>query len=435
MWSQKKSVIPESKYGLSRRLALRAVACAAAFGMARSPVFGQGKAELSLDHQSDATFVSSRDRLRGINTQQPFAHWEKGVPWNKRGWDSWLPRDRLATIAATGIDFLRICVDPAPLLATRTEADLDSGIETVLQSIDTVLQAGMKAIFDVHVSADHPIWNTHTLTDGTRGRNFLRLLEVEISIARTLQSRYSPHSVAFELFNEPPPLADFYLKTVWAEQLRCLYDAVRSVAPKHTLIVSGTNYASIDGLVSIDATPFDTNTIFVFHYYEPFLFTFQGINQYYFKYVHRLTFPPKSDERSGVVERATALANGDDGISVFRKPALIAELSKSVDQYFGVPQDVAYIRGRVDEVAAWADKNQIGRNRIMCGEFGCFGDVAGSSGAALTDRATWLQTVRQAVEESGFNWCVHDLDESFRITNDNGKFVPELLAALGLRTS
>jgi len=431
LWSRKKGVIPKSKYGLSRRLALRAVASAAVYSVARSPVFGQRKAELPLDRQSDATFVSSRDRLRGLNIQQPFAHWERGVPWNKqKGWDNWLPRDRLATIAASGVDFLRICIDPAPLLAARTEVDLASGIETVLQAIDAVLQTGMKAVFDVHVSADHPIWNIHTLTDGTR----VRLVELETSIARTLQSRYSPHSVAFELFNEPPPLRDFYFKTAWTEQLRYLYDAVRSVAPKHTLILSGTNFASIDGLVLIDATPFDTNTVFVFHYYEPLLFTLQGLNLSYYKYVHRLQFPPKSGERLGVVERATALVNSDNDISVFGKQALIGELIKSIDQYFDVPQDIAYIRGRVDQVAAWADRNQIGRNRIMCGEFGCFGDFAGRSGAGLSDRARWLQTVRQAVEDSGFSWCVHDLDESFRITNDDGTFIPELLTALGLRT-
>jgi hypothetical protein len=402
--------------------------------MARSAVFGQQKAQPSID-RPDATFVSSRDRLRGINIQQPFAHYETGMPWNKqKGWDIWLPRDRLAAIAASGVDFLRICVDPAPLLAAGTEADLASGIETVLQSIDAVLQTGMKAVFDVHVSMDHPIWNTHTLTDGTRGSHFLRLVEIETSIARTLQSRYSPHSVAFELFNEPPPLSDFYSKTAWIEQLKYLYDAVRSVVPKHTLILSGTTFASINGLVLIDATPFDTNTIFVFHFYEPDVFTYQGLNLSYHKYVHRLQFPPRSGERPGLVERATALAKSDSDISVFRKSALISELIKDIDQYFDVPQGIAYIRGRIDEVAAWADKNQIGRNRIMCGEFGCFGDFDGHIGAAQTSRATWLQTVRQAVEDSGFNWCVHDLDESFRITNDDSRFVPELLTALGLRT-
>ena len=72
-------------------------------------------------------------------------------------------------------------------------------------------------------------------------------------------------------------------------------------------------------------------------------------------------------------------------------------------------------------------------SEIMCGEFGCFGDFASRTGAALSDRVMWLQTVRQAVEDNGFGWCVHDLDESFRITNDDGTFVPELLAALGLR--
>jgi hypothetical protein len=108
-------------------------------------------------------------------------------------------------------------------------------------------------------------------------------------------------------------------------------------------------------------------------------------------------------------------------------------LIKNADQYFNVPEDAAFIRRRVGEVAAWADKNKVDRKRVMCGEFGCFGDFASRTGAALSDRVMWLQTVRQAVEDNGFGWCVHDLDESFRITNDDGTFVPELLAALGLR--
>jgi endoglucanase len=50
----------------------------------------------------------------------------------------------------------------------------------------------------------------------------------------------------------------------------------------------------------------------------------------------------------------------------------------------------------------------------------------------LSDRAAWLGAVRRGVEGLGFNWCVHDLDESFRITDDDGTFLPEILNALGL---
>lgn len=434
MRSRKNGVSPRSQHGLSRRLALRAVACAAAYGVTRSPVFGQQTAEPSLDRQADVAFASSHDRLRGINIQQPFAHWETGEPWNRRrGWDSWMPKERLAEIAASGVDFLRICVDPAPLLAVETKADLTSGIETVLRSVDAVLQAGMKVLFDVHVSTEHLDWNIQTLTDGIKGTHFLRLVEVETSIATALQARYSPQSVALELFNEPPPPSDFRFKTAWAEQLKHLYDAVRSAAPKHTLILSGMNYASIDGLVSIDVKPFDANTIFVFHYYEPFLFTLQGVNLSYNKYVHRLQFPPQPGDRVRVIERATSLVKSDEGTPLWRKELLVPQLIKNADQYFNVPEDAAFIRRRVGEVAAWADKNKVDRKRVMCGEFGCFGDFASRTGAALSDRVMWLQTVRQAVEDNGFGWCVHDLDESFRITNDDGTFVPELLAALGLR--
>ncbi|SDC38204.1 Cellulase (glycosyl hydrolase family 5) [Bradyrhizobium brasilense] len=434
MQSRKNGVPPRSRPGLSRRHALRAAACAAAYGVTRSPVFGQPTAAPSLDRQSDVAFTSSHDRLRGINIQQPFAHWQKGEPWNiRRGWDSWMPKQRLERIAASGVDFLRICVDPAPLLAVETKADLTSGIETVLRSVDAVLQAGMKVLFDVHVSTEHEDWNIQTLTDGIAGPHFLRLVEVETSIAAALQTRYDPQSVALELFNEPPPPSDFSSKTAWAEQLKHLYDAVRSAAPKHTLLLSGMNYASIDGLLSIDVKAFDANTIFVFHYYEPFIFTLQGVNLSYSKYLHRLQFPPQPSDRARAIERAIGLLKSDEQTSVLRKEYLVQQLMSGADQYFNVPQDIEFIRRRVGEVAAWSDQNKVDRKRIMCGEFGCFGDFAGRTGAALSDRAMWLQSVRQAVEDNGFGWCVHDLDESFRITSDNGAFIPELLAALGLR--
>jgi endoglucanase len=422
-----------SDHGLCRRVVLRGIAAATFCNVAQSVGATDPIGAKPAKSPSGGTFLATHDRLRGINIQQPFAHWQRGVPWHPtRGWNVWLPPRRLAAIASAKFEFLRICVDPAPLLTANTTRELDAAIETVTQAIDDVLQAGLKVILDIHVSADHPRWNIHSITDGPTGSNFLHLVKVETRIAEVVSAKYDPDSVALELFNEPPPSSEFIAKASWLEQLTFLYESVRRVAPKQTLLLAGTDFSSIDGLNAIDPSGFDVNTVWVFHFYEPFIFCLQGLNLSFFRYVHRLNFPPRSDERTKVLERANALVHLDSELSELARIAKSRDLNASIQKYFDTPQDQGYISRRFDTVAEWADRNGVGRNRVICGEFGSFGDFAGRIGAALPDRITWLATVRRGVEDLGFNWCVHDLDESFRITDDNGTFVPEILKALGL---
>jgi hypothetical protein len=423
-----------SEYGPYRRFVLRGIAAATFCTVAQSVGVSDPITSKSIKVPRGTAFLSARNRLRGINIQQPFAHWQKGVPWHPtKGWNVWLPPKRLAAIASAEFDFLRICVDPAPLLSAATSGELDAAIETVTHAIDGVLQARLKAICDIHVSADHPRWNIHSVTDGPTGTNFLRLVNVETRIAEVVSARYSPDSVALELFNEPPPSSDFIFKTPWLDQLTFLYESVRRVAPEHTLLLSGTDFSSIDGLNSIDPSGFDMNTVWVFHFYEPAIFCFQGLNLSFFRYIHRLHFPPRSLERTNALERANALLHMDGDLSEIVRATKTWNMNASIQQYFDAPQNQGYISERFDTVAKWADRNAVARNRVICGEFGSFGDFAGRIGAELSDRTAWLGTVRRGVESLGFNWCVHDLDESFRITDDNGTLVPEILNALGLQ--
>jgi hypothetical protein len=98
---------------------------------------------------------------------------------------------------------------------------------------------------------------------------------------------------------------------------------------------------------------------------------------------------------------------------------------------FDVPQGIAHISDGVDEVAAWADKNQIARSRIMCGEFS---DVLETSKVASMPRyRTGRRGCRHCVRPSRTADGVFTTLMSHFVLND--KFVPELLAALGLGTS
>ena len=77
--------------------------------------------------------------------------------------------------------------------------------------------------------------------------------------------------VLFELRNEPHDMT----ASAWRTQATQLIQAVRAVAPNHTLVVGFHDWNGRDALVKSE--PFaDPNIIYTFHFYDPFVFTHQG---------------------------------------------------------------------------------------------------------------------------------------------------------------
>ncbi|MBA3784679.1 MAG: glycoside hydrolase family 5 protein [Acidobacteria bacterium] len=95
-----------------------------------------------------------------------------------------------------------------------------------------------------------------------------------VSLWKRIAERYKNtdrEKVFFELRNEPHDIS----AADWRAQAEQLIKTVRAVAPNHTLIVGFHDWNSRQAL--IDSKPFpDTNIIYTFHYYDPFIFTHQG---------------------------------------------------------------------------------------------------------------------------------------------------------------
>ena len=80
-----------------------------------------------------------------------------------------------------------------------------------------------------------------------------------------------PEKVLFELRNEPHDMT----ANVWRAQAMQLIQAVRAIAPSHTLVVGFQDWNGRDAM--INSEPFaDPNIIYTFHFYDPFVFTHQG---------------------------------------------------------------------------------------------------------------------------------------------------------------
>ncbi len=94
------------------------------------------------------------------------------------------------------------------------------------------------------------------------------------TIWKRLAQRYantSPESVFFEIYNEPHDIS----ANDWRGVAQRMIDSIRSIAPKHSVILGGVDYNNIGELDFLGVLP-DTNLIYTFHFYEPFIFSHQG---------------------------------------------------------------------------------------------------------------------------------------------------------------
>jgi endoglucanase len=350
-------------------------------------------------------------------------------------WSDAMPPARMRELAATGFDFLRIAVDPGPLLDADAAA-FDRLLGEIKSAVDQTLAAGLKVVVDIHPSTDHPRWNHNRLTAGPRDPAFLRLVDVTLSLARALAA-YDPQDVALELFNEPPPPCRWRDRTPWPDQLAAIYGVARAAAPRLTLLVAGACWASIEGLELLDPAQFNSNTMFVFHFYEPFVFTHQGFwgSDKYLQYVPPLGFPPDPVLRDSTIASVERRIRAATDIPRGEKDDQARLARRELAAYFDKNQGADFIARAFDGVAQWADRRGVARERIMLGEFGAMKDVYGKIGAAPGDRARWIAATRMNAERTGFRWAAWSLTNTMGIvTGDlDGPLDPAVLKALGLK--
>lgn len=189
--------------------------------------------------------------------QKHFADFVKPNELSKRG-------QMLADIAKANFKTIRlpICFGAWASLEAPFDWETKDGLEAADLLIKTALENNLNVIVDLH----------HTEFDNSfpHAASTARL----VSLWQRVAERYKntdPQRVFFELRNEPHDIA----AEVWRAQAETLIKTVRRIAPNHTLIVGFHDWNSRQAM--IDSKPFaDSNIIYTFHYYDPFVFTHQG---------------------------------------------------------------------------------------------------------------------------------------------------------------
>jgi hypothetical protein len=302
----------------------------------------------------------------------------------------------LAALHTAGFDFIRIPLDPSPLLAADP-AQRSGAIETLIAEAHKATREGMIAILDFHARESDPDWSA---TNILKTPDLLAAYSTAlVDVARALAAR-NEDRIVLELMNEPPGGWGIWDSMGWPGVQQRLVRAVREAAPNQPLIVSGDEGGGIDGLMHIDARAMDDSHImYSFHYYDPMVITHQGAtwtNKAWRKYTAGINYPPAPQDEPAAMRNIHDRIFADS-ISADEKEGIWADARKALGDYY---HGASSARADFARVSAWAKANGVPSSRILLGEFGVL-----RPGASVETAANYDYAVRVAAEEAGFAWA------------------------------
>jgi endoglucanase len=360
----------------------------AALALALLPAAAQSPAD------DDLAFARAQHLRRGINTSLWFA--QSANDYSVQHLRTFTTLDDIALIHRLGFDHIRLSVDPAPLTAPDAPA--------FLAELDTVVAKAtsehLAVVLDIHPESPYK----QALLHGTESvANFTALWQ-------TLATHFAstdPSFLFFEIMNEPEQTDPYR----WLGIQTHVAQAIRAIAPRHTIIASGAHWSGMEDLLQLSPIGLD-NVIYTFHDYEPFAFTHQGATW---------TMPEVRPLR-GIPYPSTP-ENIEPLLSQEPNP----ESRIWLEKYGAAHWNSDHIDRTIALVDDWSKLHHL---PVYCGEFGVHKPFAPPA-----DRARWIHDMRVALEARNIGWAMWDYQANFGlVTKDNGETIPDsqLLDALGL---
>jgi endoglucanase len=340
---------------------------------------------------------------RGINLSEWFAQVYDPQGYTKEHFQNWTTSADINLIKAAGFDHVRLSVNPEPMMeASRRRGGEAEYFGYLDAAVKMILEAGLAVEFDMHPDSEFKA----RLKDDEFVERFADLW-------RTVAQHYgSPawgsERVFFEILNEPEMQDPYRWHGVEAK----LAAAIRQAAPANTIIAAGARWDDDDDLIFLEPLR-DPNVIYVFHFYEPHLFTHQGASwgAYYWHWLKGLHYPSSPENAAQV---AAAVPEAVHRLAVIR--------------YGQDHWDASRIEAEINQAADWAKQNGV---PLLCNEFGAF-----RYGVEAQDRVAWINDVRISLERHNIGWAMWDYSGSFAaVTKKDGKASLDeaTVKALGLK--
>lgn len=379
-------------FGRRELLCQSAAVAAAATGMLGPLAAAAAPAPGHAPAKAPASPAGLPQLARGLN----LSHWFE----YERG--QGLTAAEMRGLQVLGLDHVRIPVDPVVGGWHPLRGGPLGFLGELRGAVDMAVAAGLEVVVDLHLEPS----DKARIEDRPASEDALVRLWQQMSRALADTPR---RQVALELFNEPQYYG--HKAARWPRLQRRLLDAVRQHAPQHLVLLSGASGGSFEGMAQLagEAGTRDAQLAFVFHFYEPFLFTHQGTVWQDERYTtaglrHGLRYPPEPVHDSGRPLRKP-------------HPRAAEEMAAHLAAGWG-PQRMQTEMARAGD---WARQHGV---RVLCNEFGCI-----RAQVEPASRYRWMHDVRAALETQGLGWTLWDYTDIFGITAQSN-----LLGQAGRRT-
>ena len=169
----------------------------------------------------------------------------------------------LIDIKNLGCDVIRLPINLHAMTGGSPDYTIDPLLFTLLDPVvDWAEQLNLHLILDNH-SVDRSV-NTPSDID-----------EILIPVWTQMATHYKNRSnlIYYEILNEPQGISE----TAWGVIQQSVIDAIRAVDQDHTIIITPAGGGDHSSLAQMSWYS-DDNLIYTFHFYDPFIFTHQGVN-------------------------------------------------------------------------------------------------------------------------------------------------------------
>ncbi len=195
----------------------------------------------------------------------------------------------------------------------------------------------------------------------------------------------------YEVLNEPHGIA----AATWGAIQGRVIDSIRKVDQTHTIIVGPADWNSYHALAQLPFYP-DTNLIYTFHFYDPFLFTHQGA--------------------SWVAPSMEPVQNIPFPYEAGRMPSVPGNLGGTWvgNSYQSYPAEGTTQRmSQLIQVAV--DFQEARKVPVFCGEFGVY-----QPNSLAADRIRWYEAMYDLLETHQIGWTMWDYHGGFGLFEAGG---------------
>lgn len=212
--------------------------------------------------------------------------------------------------------------------------------------------------------------------------------DVLVPVWTQMATHYESRSnlIYFEVLNEPHGISNADWNAIQLDVI----NAIRTVDSTHTIIVGPSDY---NGIGSLQFMPeyADTNLIYTFHFYDPFVLTHQGANW---------TDPSMAD--------LTDIPFPYDAPSMPSFPSsLVGTWIQGAFNNYANEGTVASVQNRLDLAINFAETRGV---KVFCGEFGVYAPNSDNP-----SRVAWYGAVADYLNENDISWTIWDSQGGFGI--------------------